>query len=133
MPKFLGTLVFDVDGLICDQLVGEGVDYASLTPYPEALTVVNGLYDKGYEIVFETARFMGRANNNPQEAHKIGYELTLEQLTKWGFKFHTLKLGKSRGDLYVDDKGLGCPKQEDGKPDWDKIYQECLKVDNNKQ
>jgi len=133
MEKHLGTLVFDIDGLVCPQLVGEGVDYASLKPYKKALVIVNGLFDKGYEIIFETSRFMGRAKGDSQKAHEIGYDFTFQQLTRWGFKFHKLRVGKSRGDLYIDDKGLGCPKQEDGRSDWDKIYQECLKVDNNKQ
>ncbi len=114
-------LVFDVDGLICPQLVGEGVDYSSLAPYPEAVEAINKLYDEGYKIIFHTSRFMSRCNNNIVEANKQGYDFTLKQLKNWGFKFHELHMGKPKADKYIDDKGAFHQQ------DWKKIYEECTK------
>ena len=48
---------------------------------------------------------MGRSNNNSEFANKEFYEMTRDQLTGWGVKFHDLFLGKPSGDVYIDDKG----------------------------
>jgi CMP-N,N'-diacetyllegionaminic acid synthase len=33
-------------------------------------------------------------------------QVTLEQLHRWGVKFHHLQLGKPAFDLFIDDKAL---------------------------
>jgi len=114
-------LVFDIDGVLCPKLIGDGVDYSSLKPFPQAVETINKLFDAGYKIVFFTSRFMSRCNNNPREAHKRGYEFTLNQLKKWGIKFHELHMGKIKADKYIDDKSIFFQQ------DWKKIYEECTK------
>ena len=49
---------------------------------------------------------MGRTENNQSKAYELFYDLTVEQLNKWGVKYHDLFLGKPSGDLYIDDKGV---------------------------
>jgi hypothetical protein len=49
---------------------------------------------------------MGRSGNSAAYAHKAFYELTKEQLSEWGVKYHDLFLGKPAGDFYIDDKGI---------------------------
>jgi len=97
------TYVFDIDGTICTT---SAPDYANAEPLNERIKVVNKLYDEGNIIFFNTARGMGRTGNNHKEANRIFFDMTLEQLEKWGVKYHRLMLGKPSGDIYVDDKGI---------------------------
>ena len=53
---------------------------------------------------------MGRSNENVSLAKKKGYKLTLNQLRKWGLKFHKLKFGKPSYDIIVDDKSFDYKK-----------------------
>lgn len=96
-------ICFDLDGTLCSQV---DKDYALATPFLDAIAIVNKLYEKGYYIVIHTARFMGRAGNNPIEAYKQGYAFTIEQLRLWGVQYHELHLGKPRYDLVIDDRSL---------------------------
>ena len=49
---------------------------------------------------------MGRHNNNQESANREFYDLTKNQLDKWGVYYHELFLGKPSGDIYIDDKGV---------------------------
>lgn len=100
----MATYVFDIDGTICTQM--KGGDYSKAEPIQERIAKVNELFDKGHEIIFLTARGMGRSGNNRELAYELFYDLTLEQLKKWGVKFDELHLGKPHGDFYIDDKGV---------------------------
>ena len=95
--------VFDIDGTICSNSDGD-YDYAE--PLQGRIDVVNKLYDEGHTIIFQTARGMGRTNDNQLSAYALFYDLTLQQLENWGVKYHTLFLGKPSGDIYIDDKGI---------------------------
>ena len=95
------TYVFDIDGTICT--VSDG-DYDSAKPLHDRIEKVNALYDEGHEIIFQTARGMGRSNNSESFAYAKFYEFTKQQLKDWGVKHHSLFLGKPAGDIYVDDK-----------------------------
>ena len=75
-------------------------------PYKDRIKRVNDLYDEGNTIIYQTARGMGRNNNNPQIANEHFFSLTQQQLKQWGCKYHMLFLGKPAGDVYVDDKGI---------------------------
>ena len=119
--RFKKTICFDIDGTICQQTKG---DYENATPFEAARKFVNQLYDEGFEIVFFTGRFMGRHEGNVEKVYAQGYELTLRQLNEWGFKFHKLYLGKPAHHILVDDKALFF------KPDWEKIYQEIKKKED---
>ena len=99
--------VFDIDGTVCTRTFG---DYEHAEPYVERIEHVNSLYDEGHEIVFMTARGMGRHKGNAELARRDLYDFTHKQLIKWGAKFHSLVLGKPDGDLFVDDKGIHCDR-----------------------
>ena len=48
-------LVIDIDGTICTH----AKYYSDAKPYPERIKLINSLHDRGYEIVFFTARGSG--------------------------------------------------------------------------
>jgi histidinol phosphatase-like enzyme len=97
----------DIDGTICSQ---SGTNYESAEPIAERIVKLNDLYDQGHEIVYFTARGMGRHDGNTHKAYKQFYEFTRCQLNSWGVKYHDLILGKPAADVYIDDKGI---KDED--------------------
>ena len=101
------TYVFDIDGTICSLTKG---NYGFAIPYEDRIEKINKLYDDGNTIIFQTARGMGRSNNNAGYANRVFYDFTRKQLIDWGVKFHALFLGKPAGDIYIDDKGF---KDED--------------------
>jgi len=96
--------VVDIDGTICD--MSENNDYQRCAPNVVRIERLNSLYDEGNTIIYQTARGMGRHNNNPLLAIQEFYKLTMEQLESWGAKYHHLVLGKPAGDVYIDDKGV---------------------------
>jgi len=95
--------VFDIDGTICT-IVG-GI-YEEAQPMRDRIAKINKLHENGHTIIFQTARGMGRTNNNVVESYKLFYDFTRRQLDGWGVKYHDLFLGKPASDLYVDDKGI---------------------------
>lgn len=95
--------VFDIDGTICNT---EGSDYENSTPKQARINKVNNLYEEGHTVIMQTARGMGRTENNQELAIKILYNFTQSQLDDWGVKYHQLFLGKPAGDYYIDDKGI---------------------------
>lgn len=96
--------VIDVDGTICKK--DHNLDYDQCYPLLERIKKINSLYDAGDTIVYFTARGMGRFSDNPEYAIKEFKQLTQNQLSKWGCKYHQLILGKPSGDIYIDDKGI---------------------------
>jgi rfaE bifunctional protein nucleotidyltransferase chain/domain len=94
--------VFDIDGTICTLTNG---DYEKAQPLLERITINNKLYDEGKQIIYHTARGMGRFKNNRTLAEDKFWSFTHKQLESWGVKFHGLWLGKPAGDIYIDDKG----------------------------
>jgi uncharacterized HAD superfamily protein len=101
------TYVFDIDGTICSHTDG---NYKNAKPFENRIKIINTLHNEGHIIIFLTARGMGRHKNNFDSAKKEFYELTKNQLSEWGVKYHQLFLGKPSGDYYIDDKGM---KDED--------------------
>jgi len=91
----MATYCFDIDGTLFKTL---GSDYPNSQPLPRRIAVVNRLYEEGHEITLFTAR----------GAHSgIDWrELTEEQLSRWGVRYHRLILGKPHADIYIDDKGV---------------------------
>ena len=98
------TYVFDIDGTICTKAVE--FDYESSKPMKDRIAIVNKLYESGNTIIFQTARGMGRFENDAPKAIEVFYEMTANQLKEWGVNYHQLFLGKPAGDIYVDDKGV---------------------------
>ena len=86
----------DLDNTLCSTI---GVDYKNSTPKENRIELINKLYEKGDIITIYTARGSGSG---------IDYKnLTLNQLKKWGVKFHNLSVGeKPVYDLLIDDKAL---------------------------
>ena len=95
--------VIDIDGTICTQVDG---DYTAAQPLTERINLINKLYDEGHTIIFQTARGMGRYNNDAKKAIEKFYDFTEKQLASWNVQYHKLVLGKAAGDFYVDDKSL---------------------------
>ena len=95
--------IIDIDGTVCTNTNG---DYDKAEPFQERVDLINSLYDDGHRIIFQTARGMGRTNNNVLQAYKLFYTFTKQQLDRWGIKYHDLFLGKPEGDLFIDDKGV---------------------------
>ena len=91
------TYCFDLDGTLCTQV--DSLDYSQAKPFPDRILKVNELYDKGNQIIIESAR--GRATS------KYWIEVTIDQLEKWGVKYHSLRTGwKVAADMYIDDKAI---------------------------
>lgn len=87
---------FDIDETICSKTTN---DYNAAKPFEEVIHSINRLYDDGHEIIIMTAR---------GSVSKIDYtELTIQQLKKWGLKYHKLLMNiKPNADIFVDDKAL---------------------------
>lgn len=99
--------VIDIDGTICDKPKNKNnCDYDESIPKLDRIAKINNLYDEGNQIIYLTARGMGRSGDNADLAIEMFYELTRQQLGKWGCKYHKLILGKPSGDYYIDDKGM---------------------------
>lgn len=85
----------DIDGTITKSSVGK--NYAASEPVQEHIDKINKLYDEGHTIIYWTAR--GRVTGLDWR------ELTMQQLTDWGCKFHDVILNlKPAYDLLIDDK-----------------------------
>lgn len=85
----------DIDGTICSNTDGE---YEKAQPYYENIKKINKLYEKGYTIIYWTAR-----------GTKTGIdwsELTKKQFIDWGVKFTELKFSKPVYDLFICDKAV---------------------------
>lgn len=100
-PKL--TLVFDIDGVICE--IGSFVDYSQAVPYPHGIAQVNECYERGYYIVLQTARGMRSFHGDIVRCYYELYDVTFQWLIRHGVKFHKLHFGKQSGNLYVDDRG----------------------------
>ena len=86
---------FDIDGIIAQT---EGSDYPNSKPKPEAIKMINILYDKGHTIKI----FTGRGSKSGKDWRV----LTEAQLKEWGVKYHELIMGKPDADYFVDDKNI---------------------------
>ena len=95
--------VVDIDGTVCSVTDGK---YEEALPNQDRIAKINKLYDEGNQIIYLTARGMGRSGDNADLAKRMFYELTKHQLDRWGCKYHKLVLGKPSGDYYIDDKGM---------------------------
>ena len=89
LPSHVKNYLIDIDGTICDDIPNEEperMETAAL--YPEALVTLNKWYNEGHIITFFTSR---------TEEHRV---VTEKWLTKHGFKYQGLLMGKPRGGNY---------------------------------
>jgi len=86
----------DVDETVCQ--TPEDRDYSKASPIKKNIKKINDLYYNGHTIVYWTAR--GSTTGMDWT------ETTVNQLKKWGAKFHDVKLGKPHFDLYICDKSI---------------------------
>ena len=102
------NIAFDLDGVICHRKTELGGPEKYLTCYPDqdVIDVVNALFDEGNYVIIYTARGMNTFNNDVRKVYDGLYELTKNQLIKWGVKHHELVMGKVSYDVLIDDKAL---------------------------
>ena len=84
---------FDLDDTLC---FGTSMKYDEAAPFIDRISRVNQLYDAGHTIKIFTAR--------GSETGIDWRDVTEEQLSNWGLRYHILLLGKPAADVYVDDK-----------------------------
>ena len=83
---------FDIDNTLVTQ--GTPGEYQTCTPIDGAVERVNKLHDLGHVIVLHTAR------------HWMHFDITYNQMKKFGFKFHSLLMGKVNADVIIDDRAV---------------------------
>ncbi len=89
LPDHIKNYLIDIDGTICDDIPNEEPQrMLTAEPYPDALEILNKWYDEGNVITFFTSR---------TEEHR---DYTETWLSKHGFKYHGLLMGKPRGGNY---------------------------------
>jgi glycerol-3-phosphate cytidylyltransferase len=88
---------FDIDGTICST---DGLhDYNKAEPFNDVIKKINEYYYSGDKVIMYTARG-GTSGKNWRE-------FTIEQLDKWGVKYHELiTSGKPSCDYFIDDKAI---------------------------
>jgi len=101
-------IAFDLDDVLCrrDTDVGAIDKYLSCYPIQKMVDVCNECYDNGYKVVVYTARGMTSFNGDLHDVYDNLYELTKNQLSRWGVKYHKLVMGKLHYDLLIDDKAI---------------------------
>ncbi|HIB21990.1 MAG TPA: phosphoheptose isomerase, partial [Rhodospirillales bacterium] len=88
-PSGIKNFIIDIDGTITEDVPNEEPErMVTCVPFPDALATINKWYDQGHIITFLTARTTEH------------YQITHDWLTKHGFKFHALMVGKPRGGNY---------------------------------
>lgn len=95
---------FDIDNTLVNTI---GNDYENSTPIQHRIDRVNSLFDNGNVIYLFTARGMSSG--------KDYYELTENQMQKFGVKYHRIIMGKPDVDLFVDDKAISVNEWDDTK------------------
>ena len=86
----------DIDETICT--TPESRDYTKSRPIVKNIKKINKLYEEGNTIVYWTARGSGTGLN--------WYDVTGQQLKKWGVKYHEYRVGKPVYDLFICDKAI---------------------------
>ena len=81
--------LIDIDGTITDDVPNEEPErMVDCEPYPDALETINKWYDQGHIICFFTSRTEDLR------------EITETWLKEYGFKYHSVLMGKPRGGNY---------------------------------
>ena len=86
----------DIDETICSKT--SNLRYEEAKPWKENIEKLNRLYNEGHTIIYWTSR--GALSGIDF------YELTKNQLDKWGVKYHKVKIKKPYYDRFIDDKSI---------------------------
>jgi len=86
----------DIDETIC-YYEGDR-DYKLALPCESRIKKINKLHDDGNVIIYWTARGTLSQIN--------WFQVTINQLNKWGCKYNELRMGKPAYDLFIDDKNI---------------------------
>ena len=89
-------IYIDIDETICETPVNR--DYSLSSPIQNNIDKANKLFEAGNTIVYWTARGSTTGID--------WYEVTEQQLIRWGVKFHELKMGKPNYDIFICDKAM---------------------------
>ena len=90
LPKGVKNYLIDIDGTICDDIPNEQPErMIDAKLFPDALKTLNKWYEQGHIICFFTSR---------TEDHRL---VTEKWLKKHGFKYHSLLMGKPRGETII--------------------------------
>lgn len=92
------SIYVDIDDTICDyEYETYGLDYTKARPIQINIDKINKLYFQGNLITYWTAR--------GSKTGQDWYEVTKNQLQKWGCNYHNLSVGeKPPYDLLICDK-----------------------------
>ena len=96
------VIYIDIEETICNRESstdsGTTHDYTKAKPIQNKIDKINELYDQGNTIVYWTARASRK---------QIDWtNLTAQQLSDWGCKYHELRVDKPFYDLFIEDKSL---------------------------
>lgn len=101
-------IAVDLDDTLCERpndVEGLGVNkYKTCTPIQSMIDLVNKLHDDGHTIIIYTARGMTTFHGDVDLIYIKLYNQTINDLNRWGVKFHQLVMGKLHYDLLIDDK-----------------------------
>jgi len=87
---------FDLDETIC--ITPATRNYSESLPHIDVVNKINNLFDDGHHITIFTAR--GGSSGIDY------YDMTNEQMKRWGLKFHRLICKKPDYDIFIDDKAV---------------------------
>ena len=113
-------ICFDIDNVICRTNVDK--NYSKSKPIKKNIELINKIYNKGYNVILYTARYMSRYKGNLTKVKKKIKPLTLKQLKRWKVNYHKIYFGKPSFDLFVDDKSLFFTKK------WPKLLKKKLNI-----
>ena len=89
LPKEVKNYLIDIDGTICDDIPNEEPErMVTSKVFPNTIETINKWYAQGHKICFFTSRL---------EEHRV---VTEEWLSKHGYNYHSLLMGKPRGGNY---------------------------------
>jgi len=89
-------LKVDIDGVLCNNTGGQR---HKAEPNEATIQTLNQWYINGATIILESARPWAE------------YDMTKEQLARWGVRYDTLILGKPQVDFTIDDRSVQTVQQ----------------------
>jgi capsule biosynthesis phosphatase len=120
VKKGIKTICVDVDGVVSND-EDPNLHYNDRPPYPVAVEAVRRLKREGFEILFQTARGMGRYGNDQRRAEAEGRLDLIRWLDKHEIPYDGVFFGKVHAGVFVDDKGFRVDTSE-GPQAWEAFF-----------